>query len=717
MLLEDTIPGRPPVGLAQPHIGVSRSAPATGSNSVPGSSECGNTLDERREAAYKQWRMCAVPLSADGRMRVSRDGGRTYPGRYSQHVTPGNPGQPATVSVYDPEAQTGRVIAADFDVKRAAVTRTAVPETAVSADAAGLAALVEACGGRAITDVSPNGGRHVYVVFAAALPWLELRDVVFALARRFSTLDATPHASLRGQIRPPGARHRTGGWQELTEPVETVEAVLGAPCGPGVWERLQLELAAELAAQAPAVELGVAAGQQLDDAGQVWVPRVGGRCPLSPAMAELARTGAEAPRYASYASGSEARQAVLTNAAGCGWRLAEVQQLLRTPHGAGLAGFYARYRDASAGRELAADWRKACNHVAGEKNSRESYTREKSSHPPVGGWAEDLAAEIDVEDQKNPWGAPVRCKGHGTGLSYDLTQYQQIRTWWNAVAFVEKRRWTGPHGITTRLVLRALGAAAQMRGSIHIDFGVRSLAIMTGLHHTTVATVLRELRDEPDPVLDVVATGRGIRADLYTLRIPASTRDVAAWRRWRAGRITAIHPAFRELGGPAALAYEALTTEPTRTRDLVDAAALSATATSDALAELAAHGLAERVAGGWRRGSADLDALAHHLGIDTEIAQLLASYRAERRTWAEFLARTTPHSPADIIAVPQLVPDEDELAPAEPPAWLDADLAPPDGVEARESMLQALGQVKRQDRQTARAIALLRNELGASPAD
>ena len=57
------------------------------------------------------------------------------------------------------------------------------------AQAAELGQLLERLGGRCITDVSPSGGRHVYVLFAAALPWLELRDVARALTLRFPSID------------------------------------------------------------------------------------------------------------------------------------------------------------------------------------------------------------------------------------------------------------------------------------------------------------------------------------------------------------------------------------------------------------------------------------------------------------------------------------------------------------------------------------------------
>jgi hypothetical protein len=115
------------------------------------------------------------------------------------------------VAVYDPASASGRMLALDLDVSRGDVDR----------QAAELGQLLERLGGRYVADVAPSGGRHVYVLFAAALPWLELRDLVRAIALRFAAVDPAPHASLGGQISPPGSRHKSGGWRLLTMPADS----------------------------------------------------------------------------------------------------------------------------------------------------------------------------------------------------------------------------------------------------------------------------------------------------------------------------------------------------------------------------------------------------------------------------------------------------------------------------------------------------------------
>ena len=108
-------------------------------------------------------------------------------------------------------------------------------------------------------------------MFAAALPWRELRDLCKAMALRFPSIDTAPMASLGGQISPPGSRHKSGGWRLLSTPVDIALAAVEHPNGPEVWNGLQTEFAAEL----QQIETGSAVEPvpELDDTGVPWVPR------------------------------------------------------------------------------------------------------------------------------------------------------------------------------------------------------------------------------------------------------------------------------------------------------------------------------------------------------------------------------------------------------------------------------------------------------------
>ena len=478
----------------------------------------------------------------------------------------------------------------------------------VRAQAEALAGLVARCGGQVLADVSPSGGRHVYVLFAAPLPWLELRDVARALALRFPAIDTAPMSSLGGQISPPGSRHKSGGWRVLSTSVDIALAPVEHPNGPEVWAALLAGLAAELrhvervhrADQEPAdVEA------ELDDTGVPWVPRLGGRAPLSPELEHVARTGRR--DRARHQGRSEARIAVLNAAAARGWQLAEVRAAVASGAWKGLAGLYERRSEPGRmERLLPLEWRKAIAFVSGEENVRGWHTSDVRSRPPA-------------------------------GESASSAEYGHVRQWLTAILCAaedpERVKGWGGRVIAVRLVLLALGQAAMVSGSGTIEFGTRNLALHSALSHRTVSRVLRLLRDEPDPLIDLVSPRRMARADRYALRIPDRYVDSVRWRRRRAGRVEAIHPAFLVLGGPAGLVYEALGAEPARGAEVARTARLSASAAAAALRVLAEHGLAERGPGGWRRGGARLDDVAGSTGAAELQAAREERYRQDREGW------------------------------------------------------------------------------------
>ena len=149
------------------------------------------------------------------------------------------PGQPSTVPVYDPGTGTGRMLALDLDASRGDVDHAARPRSATRRSTR--------LGARCLTDASPAGGRHVFVLFAAPLPWRELRDVARALALRFPSIDTAPmsaRSAARSALRllatsPEGGACSRARWRTATAAVEQ-------PNGPEVWAALLTEFAAEL---------------------------------------------------------------------------------------------------------------------------------------------------------------------------------------------------------------------------------------------------------------------------------------------------------------------------------------------------------------------------------------------------------------------------------------------------------------------------------------
>jgi hypothetical protein len=520
------------------------------------------------------------------------------------------------VPVYDPGSASGRMLAIDLDPGRA--DRTAhgaavehhheLRAAEVRAQAEAIAGLVARCGGQVLADVSPSGGRHVYVLFAAPLPWLELRDVARALALRFPAIDAAPMSSLGGQISPPGARHKSGGWRVLSMPLEDAASVARIPNGPEVWAGLLTELAAELREVETTADAGPA---EFDYDGVPWLPRLGGHAQLGAELEHVTRTG----RWdrSRYPGRSEARMAVLGAAAARGWQLAEVQAAIASGAWKGLAGLYERRSEPGRlDRLLPYEWRKAIAFAAGEKNVRGWHTSDLSTRPPAD--SDGPSAEYGLIRQ---WMTATLCAAEDP---------ERVRDW-------------GRRAIAVRLVLLALGQAAMVSGSSTIEFGCRNIALYSALSHRTVARVLRMLAAEDDPLIDLVSPRRMARADRYGLRVPDRYSDSVRWRRRRAGRVEAAHPAFLALGGVAALVYAELGQEAAHGAEVARAARLSASATSAALRVLAEHGLAERGPGGWRRGPVALADVAESTGAAGLQREREGRYRQDREGWRARLRR------------------------------------------------------------------------------
>jgi hypothetical protein len=374
------------------------------------------------------------------------------------------------VPVYDAGSGTGRLLAIDLDPGRVRSDVDDVPVgqrherggTEVGRQAAAIVAVVAGLGGLVLADIAPSGGRHVYVLFSAPLPWRELRDLCRAIAARFDAVDPAPMTGLGGQISPPGSRHKSGGWRLLSIPVVDALAAVEHPNGPEVWAALLDEFAAELALAERGEHVDAERGEhvdnqffaaaELDDAGVPWVPRLGGRTNLGPELASTARTGRwDRTRHPGR---SEARMAVLTAAASRGWRLADVRAAMASGAWKGLPELY--YRASEPGRMerlLPLEWKKAVAFVARDGSVRGWHTSQNFTPPAVGGPA--LSAE-----------------------------YGLIRTWPTVILIALEdpervKRWGG-RVIAVRLVLLALAQAAAVSGSPVVEFGCRNLSLYSG---------------------------------------------------------------------------------------------------------------------------------------------------------------------------------------------------------------------------------------------
>src|SRR5206468_1318066 len=71
------------------------------------------------QSAREAWRCVTAALAGTPHVRVSRDGGRTYPARHARPLPAEAPDQPCTVPVYDAGPATGRLLVLDLDPARA----------------------------------------------------------------------------------------------------------------------------------------------------------------------------------------------------------------------------------------------------------------------------------------------------------------------------------------------------------------------------------------------------------------------------------------------------------------------------------------------------------------------------------------------------------------------------------------------------------------------
>jgi hypothetical protein len=214
-----------------------------------------------------------------------------------------------------------------------------------------------------------------------------------------------------------------------------------------------------------------------------------------------------------------------------------------------------------------------------------------------------------------------------------------------------------------------------MTASRFIEFGVRSIAVATGLDHTTVGLHLRELRAERAPLVTLVEEARGTKGDLYMLTVPEELNTAAEDATWQKGKIYALRPVFRELGLPAAFVYEALEYSPSMSQsEIVRTTRLSRSAVHEALEVLAAWNLVARDAGkAWSVVTAtSLRQLAEQLGVLEVVAAQVQRYRTDRIIWREWLAKNAT-TVAELLS-----PGEDypwEMFEGPPDEWSLSDVA------------------------------------------
>src|SRR5699024_4399979 len=474
------------------------------------SNDCAACPDELpdfydRQAAQVEWTALAPLISHSPAIRVSRDGGKTYPHKWvrefhSDVLLP----MPAAVHLHDRHG-CGHVLVLDLD--RAAGT--------VADDYTALAQRLDANGALWFADASPSGGRHIYLPLNDAIAHTALADAARRLSSLYPSIDPSPHHSAdTGCIRPPGSVWKRGGHQRLITDLK--EAIAAATL------RNPNTILGALISGTPAQPLP-SVDDRVDVDVSPYIPETSHQ--VSPRIARIARTGLyDTTRYS---TPSEARQAVITASVRAGLALVEVIRRLETGIWPGLAAMYRRY-GAGHRKALTRDWTKAQVWLS---QQRPQGVQSGTTSPQVTGG---------------------RLPTPSTHASLRRLETHLAHTEPPATTSSARRR---------RYLLRALLAAAHQDGSLTVARGCRSLALSSGIDHTKIPATLATLCAEDTPLLRKVQDAQSKNAAVYELLPPDdATPDASKWGKGLP--VHAVRPAFRALGLTAADVYETVELTP-----------------------------------------------------------------------------------------------------------------------------------------------------------
>ncbi|WP_159080761.1 hypothetical protein [Nocardia suismassiliense] len=470
----------------------------------------------------------------------------------------------------------------------------------------------------------------------------ELTPILDALALRFPTLDIGPMlGSRQGSITPPGSVTKDGrGHRLLDGSLGEAISVFVSRSESGFLERLRAELGVPESSALPSHasnQDGPNATEGLEcidgahelvevfptDDQDVWegsghTARLRARFrwsgPMPRPVAEYARSG-RLPRHRRnrrWLSHSEARQSVLVHAVLRGWTYADIQS--RRTDWPGFFASYSRYQQRGE-RRRQADWSAACR------------------------WVSRTVEEVRLSTHKyQQLTGGVRAAG-----------FHPIQQAWLAASTEwVLRQWPrSGHRWTVLMVLQGLAWASVVKGELVgevpvVGLGVRSLSIMCGmLPETTVAAVLRELRDLPGAPILRVSVGVGMLPDRYALTSAAwgdqlIVADEAALARTS---VEPVHSAWRLLGGRGRLVFELVVrTGLTASRDVQAASGLGRTEFHETVAGLVIAGLLARPARGQLSpGPVGLDEFATANGIPAAVEDRKQKHKVQRSAWWRWL--------------------------------------------------------------------------------
>lgn len=553
------------------------------------------------------------------------------------------PAAPAAVPLYNTHGRTV-LLALDFDAKHHGVAQ-------VDADVERVLGWLRECGGRAVTDRSTSGGRHVLVPLATDTPLRvdDLRVLLSLLEARLPTFDKAPMlGTSHGCISVPGSLCREGGHRQLDGTLADAAEAFTLRSDPGLVARLIATLGgagapARHRTPVAAVQASLTIDERLTGTGDDrrlhrqyrWTS------PIPAVVETFARSGEI--DTARWPTPSEARQSVICHAVLRGSSVSDIEAALATDAYAGLRQAYARYRSPETiASALRSDVAKALT------------------------WAASVGHQFRELTHKNK-----HTGGHWGDGSF---RNDRIRRRWLAAA----NTWIDREFLGSRqrplllAVVQALAYSSALAGELVegvpvVAIGGRSLSIAAGLmSESTVWAALRLLRDTPGSPILRVARGAGQLPDRYALTTPAgvSAPDTVALER---AHVEPVHQAWSVLGLRARTLYELIAGGQVSTAaDAFAAAKLGQSAGYAALADLRVAGLVTQDKGAVAVGTSTLDDVAAGAGLDVVAAERVVRHRAERLLWRAWLENRFGPPPPDTAG-----PGRDFAPSSVPPAIVD----------------------------------------------
>ena len=525
-------------------------------------------------------------------------------------ITTSLPDRPAAVMIHGADGSV-TTLCIDLDTSKAL-------KGVVESDAARLRKLLDEANIGFVEDFSPSGGRHIYIPLRQRLSSTEARELVEALALIATSLDPSPHQNITdGCIRVPGSVHKFGGHQTLVTPLSEAYDVLRRRNPSSAIDALRTALGPELARrrilkarEAKLLSIQRTGTMRLLSLG------AGSEAPLR----RIARTGLY--DTARYKSPSEARMAVLNHFSACGWTLDQIKNELAGQF-PGLAALYGS--PAKRERLLTFEWAKA-----------QAFTNNGTSQKRNPRKSGEKNALINNTSQTLTTGGAAKLSSPSV--------HQLVNDLENIVYAVLDHRLQarGREGLSLRLLIRGLLGYMRAKETDILDVGCRSLALVMGKHHVTIARLLPVLAAASDGILTKVADARYKAADVYVIQLPEHYNELARQLTWRKGSIHAIRPVFRALGDAAALVYEAIERgrhSPT-TADIARTTGVSRNAVTKALAEMETLAMIHRDGRLWKTtATTSLRTLAARLGVLEDYQAHISRNRAERAEWHAYLDR------------------------------------------------------------------------------